>query len=363
MSVERPRSDSAREALVLRASRHPLAAEVAASLRRGGVRQTDRLALLVSGGGDSMAMLLLLAAIRERSDSALDSLAVLSVDHRLRTESAAECASALEFARTLGITRREVVEVDVARVGNLLDAARAARLSAAQAFVARHTCSAAALAHTADDRAESLLLGLMRGAGLAAATRLVPRRTLGDQDGLVLVRPLLGVTRRALRDFLRELGVSWHDDPSNALHDRGALRSDPSIARLVERMALGASRLGDEATECLDLCNSQLAHALIPSNAAIPRAAFDALPRALQRAALRSLAASAGAAIPAVVATRALDHVAAGNRSPLRLACADGWELVLDARELRLASLRKAVAAESIGHAGDDAVLDLEHHR
>ena len=74
-----------RDTLLLRASRHPLSAELASALGQINGMLDARLALLV-GGGDSMAMLVLMAAVRERTDRTLDSLAVLSVDHGLRPE-------------------------------------------------------------------------------------------------------------------------------------------------------------------------------------------------------------------------------------------------------------------------------------
>ena len=99
---------ASRDRLLRGASRHPLAAVCAEGLARCGAENGTRLALLVSGGGDSMALLLLVAAIRERSDPSLDSIAVLTIDHGLRPEARDECAAAHALARELGIAEGTV---------------------------------------------------------------------------------------------------------------------------------------------------------------------------------------------------------------------------------------------------------------
>lgn len=319
--------------ILLAASRHPLAARFEEGLHRCGDLANGRLALMVSGGGDSMAMLVLAAAVRERSDPSLDSLAVLAVDHGLRPEARAECRSALLLAEELGIARRACRCVSVASGGNLLEAARIARYEAARAFVEEHACAAAVAAHTADDCAESLILSLRRGHGLSALARILPLRTFADASMPTMLRPLLGVRRAALRGFLEEVGVSWHDDPSNARHERGELRADPSLALLVDRIAGGSTRLLDEALELLEFRDQLLASHLAPHATMIAREEFDRIPKALQAAALRSLAVAAGGEI----SHRSLDRALASlrDRAPRRFACSGGVELTIDAREVR----------------------------
>lgn len=329
-----------RDGLLRAASRHPLAAVCADGLARCGVDATDRLALLVSGGSDSMAMLLLVAAVRERRDAALDSVAVLTIDHGLRAEAADECADAMLLARDLGIARRECVRVTVAPDGNLLDRARAARYEAARAFVARHGCAGAVAAHTADDRAESLLLGLRRGAGIPALTRLLPVREFADGAFPTILRPLLAVRRAELRAFLAGLGVEWRDDPSNAHHDRGALRSDAGIARLIDEIAGGASRAIDEAAELARFRDDELARRVPPHASGLARAEFDALPSALHAAALRAFVERAGGSLAQATLDRALVALRAADRAPRSFECAGAVDLRIDAREVAARSLR-----------------------
>jgi tRNA(Ile)-lysidine synthase len=284
-----------------------------------------------------MALLVLAAAVRERTDPTLDSLAVLSVDHGLRPESRAECAAAIALAEELGIARRECRCVSVSSVGNTLEAAREARYAAAREFVEHHDCSAAVAAHTADDRAESLILSLRRGHGLTALTRLLPVRTYADRSMPAMVRPLLGARRAALRAFLAEIGVSWHDDPSNAKHERGELRGDPSLANLVDHIASGSSRLLDEASELAQFRDEELAARLEPGTTVLAREEFDRIPGALRAAALRALALAAGGEIANRSLDRALAALRDRDRSPHRFACSCGVELSINAREVRAA--------------------------
>lgn len=329
-----------RAQLLLAASRHPLAPGVASALAACGAHAHGPLAVLCSGGGDSMAMLILIAAIRERTDPTLDSLGMLTVDHGLREGSATECESALELARLLGISRRQMVRVNVSPEGNILANARDARLAAARAFMDAHGFRAALVAHTADDQAESLLLGLRRGVGLAAAARLRPVREFPRLMLPTMLRPLLGVRRADLRDFLRELGVAWHEDPSNALHDRGRLRAAPGIATLIDEIAAGASRLAAETAELVAWRDDEVAKALGGNARAIGRREIEALPAPLARGAITTLVRNAGAEPRSDVVEQAVRALRAGGHELLRFDCGSGVELRVSSREVSVHSLR-----------------------
>ena len=322
-------TSESRARLLLSASRHPLANVVVGGLRDAAVDADTPLVVAVSGGADSMAMLVLLAAVRERTDPRLESLAVASIDHGIRPESRAEAEAAIALAGRIGISRASVVRVTVSRDGNLLDAARHARLdglrSAARDFGSRHI----ALAHHAEDRAESLLLALSRGGGLDALTGLRARREL--DDGVVLVRPLLRARRAHLRELLVQAGVCWHEDPSNALRARGSLRGDPSTAALIDRLAAGASTALDEAERLSDLRDSLVAAALPAGSTALSRAGFDALPAAIRPAALARLARAAGVQLPRSVVEQCV-VVAPGDRDPRTFDCGGGRVLSITAR-------------------------------
>jgi tRNA(Ile)-lysidine synthase len=76
-----------------------------------------------------------------------------------------------------------------------------------------HRCEFVAVAHTADDQAETILHHIVRGTGLAGLRGMPVSRTLGE--GLTLIRPLLRVTRVEVEEYLRGLGQTFRDDPSN----------------------------------------------------------------------------------------------------------------------------------------------------
>lgn len=314
--------------LLLAASRHPLAREVQAGLVESGVGGTERLLLGVSGGSDSMAMLVLVAAVRARNDRTLDSIAVLACDHGLRPEAAEECASVLGLCERLGVRHASLARLEVDRRGNLLAAAREARLAALWSSAAGFGTRSVLLAHQADDLAEGLLLALARGGGLASVDALVARREFAEG---VLCRPLLEVRRRALRDFLEELGVAWHDDPGNAMRARGELRTEPAVAALVERIAGGCGDLVREASG-LRVVRDALARELAPEGArSVARAAFDAAPPSVRAALIVRLAAEAGGSLARSAVEDAVRSAGESDRRP-RVYAGRGGVLRVDAR-------------------------------
>lgn len=179
-----------------------------------------RLGVAVSGGGDSVALLLLL---NEIAQSEKVELFAATVDHRLRPDSAAEADKVSKLAARLGIPHQTLVWDGWTGDGNLQDQARQARYHLLTEWARRNAINAIALGHTADDQAETFLMRLGRAAGVTGLAGMPAAR---DQDGVTLLRPMLKITRKQLRDYLAEKGVEWIEDPSN--HD---LRFDRIKAR------------------------------------------------------------------------------------------------------------------------------------
>ena len=322
-----------RQGVLLAASRHPLASVVSQGLEHAGVSADDPIVLAVSGGGDSMAMLALVAALRARRDPALRSLGVIAIDHGIRPENAEEAMLVVETAATLGVESARAVRVEIDRAGNLLDAARRARLSAMGAFAREFGARHVALAHQADDRAEGLVLGLSRGGGLEGLSTLRFRREL--DGGLVLVRPMLHTRRDELRGFLHAVGVPWREDPSNALRARGAMRRDPAIAVLLDGIAKGSARALDEVAGLAELRDG-LAEAVVPVSATtIPRGAFDAAHASVRAAILLRLARHAGASLPRAAIEQCV-RISPNDRAPRCFDCGAGRVLRFDARAVSL---------------------------
>jgi tRNA(Ile)-lysidine synthase len=168
-------------------------------------------AIAVSGGGDSLALLHLAVAVTRESGHPLRAL---TVDHRLRAEAAAEAAMVAARCAEWGVPHEVLVWDHGGQMdGNLMAAARAARYGLLSDWARRQGGAVIALGHTADDRAEGLIMALARGAGLDGLSGMRPEWT--DAGGVRFVRPLLGVTRAALRAHLTAAGIGWVEDPTN----------------------------------------------------------------------------------------------------------------------------------------------------
>ena len=214
------------------------------------------LALAVSGGGDSTALMHLCARWRETSGKPVPALHVLSVDHGLHAESAAVarrvCAQARELGLPCAVLRWEGEKPHT----GIEEAARAARHALLAEWCAAHD-AALVMAHTLDDQAETLLMRLARGAGLDGLTAMAREAMVpGFAPPVALLRPLLGVSRQTLRTWLQEQNIDWHEDPANAdkRFERVRLRNAwPQLAALgltPEKLALSARRLQRAKAAC-----------------------------------------------------------------------------------------------------------------
>lgn len=165
--------------------------------------------LAVSGGSDSMAMLHLMARAAPHCGITLE---VATVDHRLRPEAAGEAAFVSETCRALGLKHDTLVWDDHPAAGNLMQEASRARYALLAAWAHDNAIPQVLIAHTADDQAESFLIGLSRAAGLDGLSGMRPA---WEKDGIAFRRPFLMQRREELRDYLRRHGLAWRDDPSN----------------------------------------------------------------------------------------------------------------------------------------------------
>jgi tRNA(Ile)-lysidine synthase len=205
-----------------------------------------RLGLAVSGGPDSLALLLLAqGAIPGR-------FAVAAVDHGLRPEAAGECAIVARVCAERGIACA-VLAVQTG-AGNLQAAARAARYAALGQWAAREGLSAIATAHHADDQAETLLMRLNRASGLAGLAGVRARGAVPGSK-LPLLRPLLSWRRAELSAIVAGAGLDPAQDPSNAndAYDRVRIRKALAAAEWLdaEAIAESAEHLAD-AEEALE---------------------------------------------------------------------------------------------------------------
>jgi tRNA(Ile)-lysidine synthase len=213
-----------------------LAARFAADLAAlwPGDEREGPLGLAVSGGPDSLALLLLAhAALPGR-------IAVCSVDHGLRPEAAGEVALVERVAADRGIPFTPLA-VTLAP-GNLQAQARTARYAALAEWAAATGLGAVATAHHADDQAETLLMRLNRGSGLAGLAGVRPRTRLEGSE-IPLLRPLLGWRKAELAQVVAEAGITPAADPSNAdpAFDRARLRARLAEADWLDPVQIAAS--------------------------------------------------------------------------------------------------------------------------
>jgi len=219
----------------------------------------DNVVAGVSGGADSVCLLRVLAALREKLDFALT---VVHVDHRIRPE-ASEDAAYVEALCKAWKVDFVLVEKDVEAIAqqehiSCEEAGRKVRYEAFEAALrdmqrmhgGGQGCIA--VAHNSDDRAETLLFHLFRGTGLKGMASIRPVRKM--QSGTRLIRPLLGCTRDEIEDFLKKEGIDWRTDATNAqdLYTRNRIRnhilpaaSDMVCDRAREHLAQEAQLLMD----------------------------------------------------------------------------------------------------------------------
>jgi tRNA(Ile)-lysidine synthetase-like protein len=167
-----------------------------------------RWALAVSGGADSVALLML--AVNARPVSAWH---VIHLDHETRGGASAEDARFVQIlCDHLGVelTIRRISELNLKDPpANRSARFRTARLHLFRTVVHDRQLAGVLQAHHAGDQAETVLLRLLRG---GRATGIRPRSVV---NGLTILRPLLGATTVQLRDFLRQIGQPWREDESN----------------------------------------------------------------------------------------------------------------------------------------------------
>jgi tRNA(Ile)-lysidine synthase len=165
-----------------------------------------RIAVAVSGGADSMALLLLLKEWGQAS------LVALTVDHSLREESEVESAKVKEWCAVEGIFHETLVWEGEKPASNIHEMAREARYSLMTAYCTSQNISQLFLGHHLQDQAETFLIRLGRGSGVHGLKGMAAIR---EQNGILLCRPLLKVPPERLKATLTARKKSWIDDPSN----------------------------------------------------------------------------------------------------------------------------------------------------
>lgn len=204
--------------------------------------------LAVSGGPDSLALLLLAhAALGDRCR-------VATVDHRLRPEAASEAAHVAEICSMLGVAH-DILSVEWAErpTANLQARAREQRYALLGQWALANRLGAVLTGHHADDQAETLIMRLARGAGVSGLAGIRPKSPLTESDGHIVwrLRPLLGWRRAELADIVGIAGIEAVDDPTNRdpRHDRTQARRLLEAASWIDPLRVSASAAAQRDAE------------------------------------------------------------------------------------------------------------------
>ena len=255
------------------------------------LRDERHIALAVSGGSDSMALLRLAGQWPKKSLK----ISVLTVDHGLRSEAAVEARQVAEWCAGLSLDHHILRWEGVKPQTGLQAKARVARYDLMSDWCISHGVNYLLTAHTMDDQAETVL---MRQARTDTAESLAGIWETATWGGVKLHRPLLGQSREELRSYLKSLGQPWIDDPSNddvkfeRVRVRQALahESMPSLRKM--ELAEIADRAGREAralASAMELWIDGQLTSFPEGFGIIPRAGFCELDPGLQRRVLQRL--------------------------------------------------------------------------
>jgi tRNA(Ile)-lysidine synthase len=316
----------------------------------GGMPHARRIALAVSGGPDSMAMLALAAAAFPGQ------VIAATVDHRLRAESADEAAMVARCCAQLGVPHATLpITEPPGATGNLHSWARQQRYSLLHRWciVERATCLATA--HHADDQAETFLMRAARGSGVAGLAAVRARREIavpsedqrdhatddtssGVEDApLLLLRPLLGWRRAALRQVAIAAGVPFVDDPSNTAErfDRARFRRWVESADWIDplKIAHAAAYVAEAEADLAAVGRWLWSERARPSPPGEARIDVAGLPREVRRRLVRL----------------AIESVRGANRIGGHWAPAANVESLLDALEAGTGATQAGVMASAAG--------------
>jgi tRNA(Ile)-lysidine synthase len=276
----------------------------------------DRVAVAVSGGLDSVALLHLLVATAGRHRGVLS---VVTVDHGTRPGSASDADFVAGLAAALGLP---LARTDLALGAGASEAAcRTARYAAFDGL----DVDRVALAHHLDDQAETVLLRLLRGAGAAGLSGMAWRR---DR----FVRPLLGVRRAELTEWASGRGLSWRDDPTNAdpryLRNRVRAEVLPLLESLRHGAAPALARAAEHAAADEAFFVAIVDHAVGSHPSSLPTEWVAEAPSPLVRRALLR-------ACPTASATHLDAIVVAARRGAGVVVLPDGVEVRIDRQTVR----------------------------
>jgi len=259
-------------------------------------------ALAVSGGADSLSMMLLAAkaARQKRTQKGGQGnfncqFSVLTVDHRLRKQSTQEARYVADLAGQMSLPHHLLTWQGAKPQSDIQAAARTMRYKLMTDWCRKHRADGLVLAHHLDDQAETVLLRLMRGAGVDG---LAAMQAVRYQNSVALLRPFLDVPRAVLRKTIHASAIEPIDDPSNHNMQFARVQMRHLMPALAD-IGITAARLAQTAQnmqttrQALDLATQSAARALIKIDAfgmvTLARAGFVDLHEEIALRLLRAL--------------------------------------------------------------------------
>jgi tRNA(Ile)-lysidine synthase len=323
--------------------------------RFGMLRPGERVLVAVSGGPDSVCLISVLHALSAELGL---SLHIAHLDHMFRgRDSADESLFVARLAEKLG-TPVTIEQFDVPafcreRGMSSQAGAREVRYGFFHRVAEMVGASRIATGHTAEDQAETFLMRLLRGAGVAGLSAIPPVREN-------IIRPLIEVTREDVLEYLQSRGIGYVSDLSNTkpVYTRNRIRMEvlPILKRfnprIIETLTSTADLLRDEDAAA-QACLSAIAAGVIiqgEDNVALNREGFDALPQAYKRRMIRKAVDLAGAGsggLSSVQVTDVIDFMAAAQTGrTMRMP----YGLIIE-RDYEKFVIRLEAAAEGFNHA------------
>lgn len=197
----------------------------------------DKIAVALSGGGDSIALALLLKEFCKNNKL---SLVALTVDHGLRPESANEAAQVALWMKAAGVLHQTLKWTGKKPQTHIQELAREARYRLMADYCRKHNIKYLCLAHHADDQAETILFRLAKGSGIDGLGGM--RNAVPYDNELILLRPLLSVRHDDLIAYNKSQNAEWVEDPSNQSNRYARARIRNSF-NVLEKEGLTVDRL------------------------------------------------------------------------------------------------------------------------
>ena len=217
------------------------AALLAAAAQSFSDKNIVKIGVAVSGGSDSLAALHLIVQAAASRGCQVHGV---TVDHRLRPEAAAEADYVGQICAGLGVSHTVLVWPHGDIAGNLMDAARRARYDLMAQWAMGLGIGHIVLGHTADDQAETFLMGLARAAGVDGLSGMRESWVL---NSVRFDRPFLHISRADLRAYLLRRGVNWVNDPSNENSAYARIKARRVLAAL-QPLGISLAHLGRVVT-------------------------------------------------------------------------------------------------------------------